>query len=114
MLGFRQDLAVERQTKTATVVLVTMPGTSHGTPIKMLPVAPTAKQTPATPRARSKRGEIVMVTFRFVKTMSSFTSVLPGDPRVFLRMRSLTVKFCCFVVSRSRPVTLSKCRRRSR
>jgi hypothetical protein len=29
-------------------------------------------------------------------------------------MRSLTVKFCCFVVSRSRPVTLSKCRRRSR
>jgi hypothetical protein len=33
---FRQGLVVERQAKTATVVLVTIPGTSHGTPIKML------------------------------------------------------------------------------
>ena len=46
---------VERHIITVTVVLVTIPGTSQGTPIKILAVVPKAKKTPAA-RGRGTRG----------------------------------------------------------
>ena len=63
---------------------------THGPPNKMLPVAPTAKQTPAAPRARSKRGEIVMVTSVSSRPCHRSRRCSQG-PTGFLRMRSLTV-----------------------
>src|SRR6516165_10740486 len=53
--SYGQLRVVERHIITVTVVLVTIPGTSQGTPIKILAVVPKAKQTPAA-RGRGTAG----------------------------------------------------------